>query len=339
MKDSGKVLGVGVVGLGVGEQHARAFHAHPACEVRSLCDLDAGRARALAVEFPRCTVAGRFEEMLADPRLDVLVIASFDDAHYRQVIAALQAGKHVFVEKPVCRTLSELADIKARWQAEGGRLKLHSNLVLRAAPLYVWLREQIRAGALGRIYAFDGDYLYGRLHKITEGWRKDVSEYSVMQGGGIHLVDLMLWLTGEIPVAVSGIGNCICTSGTAFRHDDFVAATFEFDSGLVARITANFGCVHRHQHVMRVFGTQATFLYDDAGPRWHRSRDPEVPAEQLTQPPLPAHKGDLVPEFVSAILEDADDGAQTRGFFDGISACVAADRAVATGTKERIEYV
>lgn len=339
MRHSAQRLGIGVVGLGVGEQHARAFHAHSACEVRTLCDLDAGRARTLATEFPGCAVAERFEEMLVDPRLDVLAIASFDDAHYQHVIAALQAGKHVFVEKPVCRTLTELADVRARWQAKGGRLKLRSNLVLRAAPLYFWLRERICAGDLGQIFAFDGDYLYGRLHKITEGWRKDVTGYSVMEGGGVHLVDLLLWLTGERPVAVTAVGNRICTNATAFRYNDFVAATFAFESGLIARVTANFGCVHPHQHVVRVFGTQATFLHDDAGSRWSRSSDPAVQPEQLAQAPLPSHKGALVPGFVSAILEDADDSAQTQSFFDGISVCIAADRAVTTGRKESVEYI
>jgi predicted dehydrogenase len=339
MNKSARVVGIGVVGLGVGEQHARAFHAHPACEVRSLCDLDARRARTLASEFPGCSVAERFEEMVNDPRLDVLAIASFDDAHYQQVMKALQAGKHVFVEKPICRTIAELTDIKARWKAEGGRLKLRSNLVLRAAPVYGWLRTRIRAGDLGQVYAFDGDYLYGRLHKITEGWRKSVEEYSVMEGGGVHLIDLMLWLTGERPKAVMGLGNRICTTGTAFRYNDFVSAMFEFDSELVARVTANFGCVHRHQHVVRVFGTKGTFLSDDAGPRWHRSRDPAAHAEQLIYPPLPNHKGDLLPGFVAAILENAEDSAQTQSFFDGISICIATDRAVATGKKERIDYV
>lgn len=339
MKNSGHVLGVGVVGLGVGEQHARAFHAHPACEVRSLYDLDVERARTLAREFPGCAAAAEFENMLVDPRLEVLAIASFDDAHYNQVMAALEADKHVFVEKPVCRTLSELANIKARWQAAGGRLKLRSNLVLRTAPLYQWLRERIRADDFGQIYAVDGDYLYGRMQKITEGWRRDVAGYSVMKGGGVHLVDLLLWLTGDRPVSVTGVGNRICTNGTAFQFNDFVAATFSFNSGLVARITANFGCVHRHQHVMRVFGTKATFLYDDAGARWSRSRDPALQPEPVAQAPLPFHKGDLVPDFIAAILQDADDAVQTQGFFDGISVCIAADRAVATGKKEGIEYI
>ncbi len=74
-------------------------------------------------------------------------------------------------------------------------------------------------------------------------------------------------------------------------------------------------------------------------PRWIRSRDPQRKAENLPQAPLPAHKGDLVPGFVSAILDNADDREQTQSIFDGISICIAADRAVATGKKERIEYI
>ena len=339
MKDLGGLLGIGVIGLGVGEQLVRAFHSQSDCEIRSLYDFDENRAQILSKEFPGCVVAEKFEDMLADTRLDVLVLATFDDAHYEQVIAALKNGKHVFVEKPVCRTLGELADIKEAWDAQGGCLKLCSNLVLRTAPLYVWLREKIRLGELGQIYAFDGDYLYGRLNKITEGWRKNITDYSVMEGGGVHLVDLMMWLTGERPITVTASGNRICTNGTAFSYNDFVAATFEFSSGLIGRITANFGCVHRHHHVIRIFGTLATFIYDDSGPRLHRSRDPVLPADLLVLPPLPSHKGDLVPDFVSAILHNTDYNNETQSFFDGICVCNAADRASGTGKKERIDYI
>ena len=69
-----------------------------------------------------------------------------------------------------------------------------------------------------------------------------------MEGGGVHLLDLLLWITGERPTSVTAMGNRICTRGTAFRYDDYVAATLQAPSGLVSRVTANFGCVHRHHH-------------------------------------------------------------------------------------------
>src|SRR5437879_8574199 len=109
-----------------------------------------------------------------------------------------------------------------------------------------------------------------------------------MQGGGVHLVDLMLWLTGQRPRSVTAVGNRICTEGTAFHYHDYVSATFTFASGLVGRITANFGCVHRHQHVLRVFGTKGTFIYDDMGPRLYNSRDLAVPATNVDIAAAPA---------------------------------------------------
>ncbi len=332
-------LGVAVVGLGVGERHARAFGRHPDCQMRYLLDLDAAVAGSLAKDFNGCAVARNYQEIVASPDVDIVVIASYDDAHYEQVMGALEGGKHVFVEKPLCRTYEELQNIKRRWLSSAKPLILHSNLVLRAAPYYQWLRNAVSEGRLGRLYAIDGDYLYGRLHKITEGWRGDVEEYSVMEGGGVHLIDLMIWISGERPVSVTATGNGICTVGSKFRYCDYIAATLEYESGLIARVTANFGCVHRHHHVLRLFGTGATALYDDAGPRLHTSRDPGEMAEHMDLAALPHDKSDLIPPFIDAVFSCTHNQDETQSFFDGISVSIAASRALKTGKKERIEYV
>ena len=332
-------LGVAVVGLGIGEQHARRLAGLDRVCLRALLDHDAAKARRLADQLGALTVPPDYEALLGDPQVEAVVIASYDDDHAAQTLAALQAGKHVFVEKPLCRTLDELRAIKAAWAGHGGRLKLSSNLILRAAPLYRWLKTQCESGRLGRIYSVDGEYLYGRLEKITAGWRAHVEGYSAMLGGGIHLIDLMLWLTGERPATVYAAGNRLSTEGTAFRYQDFIAATFEFPSTMVGRIVANFGCVHPHQHVLRLYGTGATFLVDDAGPRWHESRDPAQGASPLTLDPLPAHKGDLLPEFVLAILSGRDWDAHTQAHLDTISVCVAADHALATNAPVKVTYI
>jgi predicted dehydrogenase len=332
-------LRAGVIGLGVGEQHIAAFQDHPRCEVVALCDRAADKRERAAAQHPGVRVTADADELLDDPGIDVVAVASYDDAHAAQVVRGLEAGKHLFVEKPLCQTLGQLRGIKQAWARHQGKLKLASNLVLRAAPLYRWLKDRLAEGALGEPYAFDGEYLYGRLPKITEGWRKDVVNYSVMAGGGVHLIDLLVWLTGQRPATVTAAGNRICTRGSAFRYPDFVTATFVCTSGLVARVSANFGCVHRHQHVIRLFGTRGTFLYDDAGPRCHTSRDPAVPACPLTLPALPSSKGDLIGPFVDAILADQDLGAETQSHFDTLSLCLACDAALESGSPQEVVYV
>jgi len=336
---SAPVLGAAVIGLGVGEQHAHAYAAHPAVGAVWLYDQNQEQTQAVAQRVAGARIARSFDELLRNPQVQILSIASFDDDHYEQVVAALTAGKHVFVEKPLCRSFAELKRIHALWSAAGGRLRLGSNLILRAAPLYRWVKAQLALGAFGELYAVDGDYLYGRIHKVTEGWRREVEDYSVIQGGGIHLLDLMLWLTGRRPATVTAAGNRISTAGSAFRYNDYCAATLHFDGGLIVRLSANYGCVHRHQHVLRMFGTSATLIYDDAGARLHETRDPAQAARRLEQSPLPAAKGDLIPGFIASIIDNTDYTAETQSVFDGICVALACDRASGSGKMEAVEYV
>jgi predicted dehydrogenase len=252
---------------------------------------------------------------------------------------ALNAGKHVFVEKPLCQTIEQLQEIQRIWSSHNGKLKLASNLILRTTPVYQWLKTKLSEGEFGKIYSFDGEYLFGRLHKITEGWRNSVENYSVIEGGGIHLIDLMLWLIEERPQNVFSLGNRISTKGSKFRYNDFVACNLQMSSGLVSRIVANFACVHRHQHVVRLYGTKGTFIYDDMGARVHWTRDEAVSASQINLPTLPRDKGDLIPDFVTAVLNDLDIREQTQAAFDGLSIGAACDRALHTRRLEAINYL
>lgn len=334
----GRQLRVAVVGLGVGEQHARAYAALAECRITWLVDRDRDKAERLRRDLGQGRTADSFEAVLDAGDVDVVSIASFDDAHFAQAVSALARRKHLFVEKPLCRSLEELRAIKHAWET-AGRPTLESNLALRAASLWRWLTDYVQSGELGEIYSIDAEYLYGRLHKITDGWRRDVDNYSVMQGGGVHLIDLMLGLTGEKPVAVSTVGNRICTRGSAFRYNDFAAATCTFSSGMVGRVTANFGCAHPHQHVLRLYGTRGTFIYDDAGARLHTSRDSAARPAPIDLAAKPRGKAVLISGFVSLIISEDDTAPLAQRHFDVISVCSAADEALAAGREVAVSYV
>jgi predicted dehydrogenase len=147
----------------------------------------------------------------------------------------------------------------------------------------------------------------------------------------------MLWLTGERPRTVRTIGNKICSRGTKFEYDDFAAATMSFESGLIGRITANFGCVHGHQHIVRVFGTDGTFLCDDRGVRWQSQRDPAPPAINLDYEPLPSSKHVLIGDFSNAVVMDKP--VETQLDFDVMSVCIASDESQRHNREMEINYV
>jgi predicted dehydrogenase len=323
-----------VIGLGVGEQHARAWALCQRARLIGVYDRDTAKK----LQISRALKTGAFQgwgSLVRNPAVDAVSIATFDQQHARQVRDALKSGKHVFVEKPLCRTAAELKKIRKAWVCK--KPALMANLVLRTAPLYRKIQQMIDVGKLGKIYAMDGDYLYGRIHKITDGWRSRDKTYSVMAGGGVHLLDLILGFVGEKPHTVTAAGNRICTQGSRFRQKDFVSAVFEFPSGLIARLTANFGCMHRHQHSLRIFGTRGTIFVDDVGARWHRSRRPDAKPILLKANRLPSSKGALIPYFVSVIGAGSRVREKTAEQEFTLAEClIAADRALTTGKQERI---
>jgi predicted dehydrogenase len=325
-------FGVAVVGLGgMGMHHYQATLANSSCEIIYLVEQDEEKLRDL--DSIACKTTD-IQRVLNDENVDMVCIASYDDVHYEQIVKSINARKHVFVEKPLCQTKQELENIVNLLKEN--RCALSSNLVLRTAPLYNNIRDLIINDALGEIYAFDGDYLYGRLHKITTEWRKDVKDYSVMEGGGIHMVDLMLWLTGRNPTSVISHRSKIVTKDSSFRYHDFQSSVFKFESGLIGRITANFGCVHNHQHVMRIFGSKGTFIYDDAGARIHWSRDPEKNIEYVNFKAKPENKAELLHDFVQAISDNNFAHLAEREF-DLMSVVLAADEALDKTIE--IEYI
>lgn len=294
-------LGIGIIGLGVGERHIDGFQKHPAARVLALCDINADVRARVRRTYPGMDVLEDANALIDDKRIDIVSIASYDDAHYEQVTRALRLGKHVFVEKPLCLRIDEFQAIRDLLNKRP-QLRLSSNLILRASPRFLDLRNRIQDGTFGRLFNIEGDYLYGRLEKLTASWRGQIPGYSVTLGGAVHIIDLLLWLTGDRVVEVTAIGNGIASEGSAYRGRDLASALLRFESGMIGKVSANFGCVYPHFHRLAVYGTKATFENGhNAGLLW-RSRDPKIAPESLTSAYPGVEKGDLIPSFVDAIL-------------------------------------
>jgi predicted dehydrogenase len=319
-------LRAAVIGLGVGERHIAGYEADPRCKVVALCDTDEMKLAQVGIRHPGCRLTSDPDEILSDASIDVVSIASYDDAHHHQVVHALGAGKHVFVEKPLCLHAHELAEIRAVLDKHP-HLRLSSNLILRRSPRFARLRERIRSGELGSPYYCEADYNYGRLSKIVDGWRGERAFYSVVHGGGIHMIDLVMWLLGEHPIAVSAFGNAIATRGTQFKFNDCVAALLKFPSGAIAKITANFGCVFPHHHNLTVYGTKGTFVHDQQGSRTYTTRDPAVAPLPVDDAYEGVGKGDMVPAFVAAILDGGEPEVCAADVLDAMSVSLAIEQA------------
>lgn len=319
---------VGVIGLGVGERHIVGYRQIDGVEVTALCDVDPAKLMAVG---DRQDIGARYADyrtMLEEADLDAVSICSYDDAHADQAVAAFQAGLHVMCEKPIALSRPALERIIEAQQTSGKRLS--SNLILRQSPRFQRVREMVRAGDFGDLHYMEGDYIHQILWKITEGWRGKMDFYCVTYGGGIHLIDLMRWIAGEEVVEVNAMAAKKVTRDSAFPYPDTMVSLLRFESDLLAKSTTSFAPQRRQIHTLNVYGTKLSFENANGAARLYSGDRPED--ETTFDVPYPGiEKGDLLPDFIAAILEEREPNVSAHDVFQVMNICLAAWESVETG--------
>ena len=328
---------VGIIGLGVGEQHIEGYQKHPDCEVTALCDFSKEKLAMAREKYPDKKITDNANEILEDPEINVVSIASYDNYHYEQIVKAIEHDKHIFVEKPLCLYEDHAKYIKSLLKKK--QLKMSSNLILRKCPRFRLVQKLIKEGKFGRLFHIESDYNYGRLNKITGGWRGKIDFYSVILGGGIHIIDLMLWLVGEDIDEVAAYGNSIASEKTNFRYNDMVVSVLKFNNGMVGKISANFGCIMPHFHSLSIYGTNATFINGLEYGMLFESRDPADGYKKITTPFPGVHKGDFLFGFVDSILNGSRDEVSQDDIFKSMSVCFAIEKAANQSTSVKVNYL
>ena len=329
-------LKVGIIGLGVGESHILGYRAHPECEVALICDLSKEKLSEVHGRYSNLVATTDPDEILNDPEIDIVSIASYDSYHYQQIIKALQNNKHIFVEKPICLSETEAKHIRVL-SKEKPNLKISSNLILRKSPRFYQLKQMILDGQLGKLFYVEGDYHYGRLQKITEGWRGKLDFYSVVYGGGVHLVDLLLWLTGDEVIEVSAYGNQMVSQGSQFKYNDCVVAILKFKSGMIGKVTTDFGGVRPHFHGLNLYGTKATFLNDTPNGKWLDSRDPAQQAKEITPAYPGVQKSGLIFNCVDSIVNGTEPEVSLDEVLAAMSVCFAIEESAKQNVPIRVK--
>lgn len=309
-----KKYNISVIGLGVGFSHAMEIKKNPNFNLISVYDTDLKKAKIISKRL-NCKYNRSYNEVLRQNELDGLVIASPDNYHCDQIIKSIKNSKDFFVEKPFCNNENELKKIKKELKSKK-KLKFESNLILRTVPLYKWLKSKISKKYFGEIYSIEASYLYGRSEKIIKGWRGKAKNYSGMNGGGIHMIDLICWLLNNKPKEVHSFGNKICFKKHKFNFRDFENSIFYFNNNLLASVNVHLGCVHKHHHILKIFGTKKTFIYDDKGPRIFSSKKEKSNAKKINLFSLPKDKTIIMKNFFKNIEKNKLDKKKINDMFN-----------------------
>jgi len=270
---------IGVIGTGsIASLHLNSYKNNPGANIVAICDVNEARARGVAEKYGADKVYTDYHDLLADPDIDAVSICTWNNTHAPISIAALQAGKHVLVEKPLCRTVEEAHEVE-RAVRESGKL-LQVGFVRRYDPGAMMLREFVDRGEFGELY-------YAKASTIRRlgnpgGWFADVER----SGGGplidigVHVIDLCWYLMGRPkPVSVSGntyrkLGNRSNVQHLSFYKaadydaskntvEDLANAIIRFENGASIMVDVSFTLhAKKDEGSVKLFGDKGGFEID-----------------------------------------------------------------------------
>ena len=268
--DAGEIrtIGVGMLGYAfMGKAHSNAYHkirymTWPPPLLPRLVAIAGRNEEAVSEAARRYGFAGYvtdWRDLVGDPDVELFDNSGPNNLHAEPTIAAAEAGKHVFCEKPLARTAAESYDMWQRVESAGVKHMCAFNY--RFVPAVRLAREMLEAGDLGDIYHFRGSYLQEWGDIDDEVWRFDQSLAGSGALGdlGAHVIDLSRYLVGEI-ASVSG-------STRTFKEgrdvDDAFEAVVEYENGAVGTIEASRFCPGRkNAFTWEINGSKGSIAFD-----------------------------------------------------------------------------
>lgn len=252
---AGRLVRVAVVGAGTwGINHVRAFSRLTGCQLATVCDLSAKHRSRAAELAPGVHLTDKYDDVLADPTIDAVVLATPAIQHAAQAEAALAQGKHVLCEKPMALTVEDAEALHRRAQASGrvflvGHLMLYHAAVLR-------LRQLIESGHIGEVH-----YLYAL--RVNLGRLR--ADENAMWSLGPHDLSIILYLLDRMPTSVSARGQSYLQPGI----EDVVFVNLAFSDGTrpnqMAQVQVSWLDPHKERR-LTVVGSQRMVEFDDSHP-------------------------------------------------------------------------
>ncbi len=286
---SERAIGAMVVGYGYwGPNMVRNIVERPEFRLMGLCELDDGRIDDFRRRHPGVWVERDLDTALEDPRIEAVAIATPPHTHYRLVRRALEAGKHVLVEKPLARTPDEAAELIAI--AENLELVLMPGHTFLYSPSVNKVRELVHGGVLGEIYFITSSRMNLGLYQ-QDGVVLDLAPHD--------LSILLHWLSQPL-VEVSANGRCV------FQEDVHETAflTLRFEQGAQANVQLSW-LAPRKMRQMVVVGSRRMVQYEDTASDdsvriYDRGLDFAEPPASFGEYRLTYRTGDMVAPRIEA---------------------------------------
>ena len=241
----------GVVGLGYwGPNLIRNLQELETSEVSWICDLDRARLQSIGKRYPAARSTTSFDDLLNDPELEAVAIATPVSTHHPLALAALEAGKHVFIEKPLAASSEEAKELMTVAEERG--LTLMPGHTFLYSPPVNMIRDLIRSGELGEIYFISMSRVNLGLHQ---------SDVSVAWDLGPHDFSILRYWLDATPSHVSAMSRSCVFPGIP----DVAFINLEYLGGAIAHVELSWLAPSKLRRTT-VVGSNKMVVYDDVSP-------------------------------------------------------------------------
>ena len=238
---------IAVIGCGVwGRNIVRNFYNLNVLDI--VCDLDESNLQKVREQYPGVKTTNDFNDIINNPKITSVAVVTPSHTHYKVVKAMLEAGKNVYVEKPISTVAQEAKDLTELAHQKG--LVLMVGHLLLYHPAVNRLKMLIEEGELG-------DIVYAQSDRLNVNFFKN--DRSVMWDLAPHDVSMMSYVTGKDPVRVIAAVGCSSEQNDIM---DKTHITIEFEDGMVGQISDSWITPKKHVQLL-VRGTKATAILDD----------------------------------------------------------------------------
>jgi predicted dehydrogenase len=249
---------IGVLGAGSwGINHVRVLAAEPRCRIVAVAEPDQAKRPLIAELAPGARWTESAGPVVSSPEIDAVVIAAPAATHVELAIAALDAGKHVLIEKPVARSVAEARRVAAA-AARAGTIGMVGHLMV-FHPAVRRIRELLRSGSLGRPFY---------VHAMRVNLGRIRSDETALWCFGPHDLSMLDYILGEHPVTASACGTAVLQPGI----EDVVFVTLRYASGILANLHLSW--LHpRKERRFTLVCSQKMVELDDVSPEKLRIYD------------------------------------------------------------------
>ncbi|QHW31419.1 Gfo/Idh/MocA family oxidoreductase [Paenibacillus rhizovicinus] len=256
------MAGFGIIGCGtIADFHIEAIRGLSGARLAAVSSRNATKAKAVA-ERENCAWTADYETLLQRTDIDIVCVTTSSGSHYSIGRAALTAGKHVVIEKPVAMRAAEAEEL-CRLAAERG-LTLSVISQRRFEPLHREAKRILEEGRIGKLLLAEAEVPFYRSQQYYDSapWRGTIAEDGgALMNQGIHAIDLLLWLAGE---ARSVYGRT-ATQTHAMEAEDLGVAIVQFKSGALGTIMASTSITPGFPASIRLYGSEGAIKLEGSG--------------------------------------------------------------------------